>query len=147
MQSREVTDRALSGLLLAECSHGIDEEHLGNVEASGQLSSPVVADIDVVLSMRLHEQQSATGRGDVEFFDDSARSVLLLGRGIDQDVAVRQQSPQGVEVAAGRRGFVRVGIGAVDDDDVAQDCGINRDDIELLDRQSERRERGLRMCE
>ena len=46
---------------------------------------------------------------------------------------MRQQPSQGVEVAAGGRGFVRVGIGAVDDDDVSQDRRIDRDNIKLLD--------------
>ncbi len=83
-----------------------------------QVTPPVVANVFVEIGMCLDEEQPATDRRDAEFVGHAARAVFLLGRRVDQHVAVRQQAVQPLEVVPFGLRFRRIGVGTVDEHDI-----------------------------
>ena len=87
--------------------------------------------------MRLHEDQSTTGRGLRQFVDNPRGAVFLLRRRVDQHVAVRQDVTQPIEVGAGPVGVARVGVGTIDENHVFEQIAVGALEIKLIVRQTE----------
>ena len=106
---------------------------------------PIVTDIDVAVGMGLHENQLATGGGIAEFPLYVRGAILLLGRGVDQHVAVGQKPPEPLEIAGEVRLFGGIGIGTIDNHQVFQQRQIVALNFAVLERQLQQLEVHLGM--
>ena len=112
----------------------IDEEDVTGLIPRFQRVSPVVANIGVLVGMGLHEDQPCSRGGGGKLLGHAGAAVLLLRGGHDQDVAQRQDPPQPGQRRVGRqrsRGIGRIGVGAIDKNQVRQRRKILLDQIDL----------------
>lgn len=115
-KAAKITRWETTRLLFLISGGGIDEKHLGDLIFGGEKFFPVVANIDIQVGIGLDEDQPTTGRGESQLAVDSRGMVLLLGGGVNQDVAVGEEPMEAFKITAGGFGFVRVGVGTVDQD-------------------------------
>ena len=113
----------------------IDEEYVPRLVSPFQTVPPIIADIGVLLGMGLHEDQPCPRRGRGKFLGHPCAAVLLLRGGHDQDVAQRQDPPQSGQRRVRRQragGVGRIGIGAIDQDQVRQRRQILLDQFDFV---------------
>ena len=85
--------------------------------------------------MRLHEDQPCPRGGGGKFLGHPGAAVLLLRGGHDQNIAQRQDPPQSGQRRVRRQragGIGRIGIGAIDKDQVRQRRKILLDQVDLV---------------
>ena len=108
-------------MLILQRIQRVHKEHFRHRVLVDELSPPVLANIAVLIGVRLDEQQPATFRRLLQFVTDTGRAIFLLRRDKQQHIAMRQHLSQTREIRAGGLPFRGIRVRAIDHDDVSQD--------------------------